>query len=91
MGKGSKKRLCDAPPVVGGRRRRILIPLLRFRTAFHVGRLGEPGTPLDSFLVAILLGFANRFALRSNDDNRPRRVALACHLQKAVIPVVLSR
>jgi hypothetical protein len=63
----------------------------RSRAALEVGWLGKSGTALESFAITILLGFADCFTLRVNDDDRPFRIAVTGHLQKTIVTIVFSR
>ena len=40
-----------------------------FRTTFEIGRDREPGAAFKCLPVAIVFSFADRFALRANDDD----------------------
>ena|SRR5678815_4710831 len=61
------------------------------RTSFQVWRPGKFGATVECFAVTVLFGFANRFALRSNDDDRLGGISPAGHLQNTVVTIMFPR
>ena len=61
------------------------------RTAFQIRWTRKSGTAFECLPIAIVFGFANGFALSANDDNGLCRARISCHLQDAVVAIVLSR
>ena len=61
------------------------------RTAFQIRWTRKSRAAFECLPITIVFGFANRFALRPNDNDRLRRLGIPCHLQDAVVSIVLSR
>src|SRR6266481_6879098 len=61
------------------------------RTAFQIRWTRKSRAAFERLPIAIVFGFANGFALSANDNNRLCRSRISCHLQDAVVAIVLSR
>jgi len=61
------------------------------RSAGHIRWPRKSRATLESFSVAVLFRFTDRLALRSDYDDRFRRITFSRHLQKTVVAIVLSR